>query len=363
MNTEHAATNAAFLAALQGGPATAPAGQPKRLGYVRIPGVVNLSFSKLSTFYTCPRKYMLGELEGMRKFNPSAHTAFGHSYGAGIQEYARWVDKLGHDKAVQRAVVGALAAWDTYSLDDVDAKGIKSFWRCTQAVALWCEREGRRLLEVYELANLELNGRTVPGIELEFYVHIGEHYNFQGHIDLVLRHRQTGELCVVEIKTMSKPPAPADWANSAQTIGYNVVLQGVGAMAAEQVAYHVLYLCYDASAMELTELPFSRSLAERSEWVTSLLADVQQMEMYKELGVWPKRGSQCMNYKRACEFFGICDLSHTARSAPDIGSYEDRALEDVHFVTRIEDLLELQERELAAHEAPPLETPLPTPPL
>lgn len=340
---------AAFLAALSE-PTNTPAkpeAAPKRLGYVKIPGVQDLSYSKLNTLHSCPRKFRLAELEGRKQFSPSAHTAFGHAYGAGVQEFIRYYDQLGPERAQQRAVVAALAAWDTFDLDDADAKGIKSFWKATQAVALWCVQEGARLMEDWELAVLDINGRVVDGIELQFYIRIGERFSYQGHIDLVLRNRHTGELCVLEVKTVSRPSAQSDWANSSQTIGYNVLLQAMGALHDEQVSYNVRYLVYNASAQETTEFQFSRSLAERSEWVTSLLTDVRQMELYSELGIWPKRGGSCRAFFRDCEFFGTCDLSYIAHGEPELGTYEATPLEDVDFVIDIEQLLEAQEAEAA----------------
>lgn len=343
-------TQAAFMAALAG---NAPAGRgpaPKKLGYVKIPGVRDLSYSKLNVLHSCPRKFRLAELEGRKQFSPSPHTAFGHAYGAGVQEFIRYYDMLGPERARKRAVVAALAAWDTYDLDDVDAKGIKSFWRATQAVELWCQVQGAALMQEYELAVLTVNGRVVDGIELQFYVRIGEGHSYQGHIDLVLRSRHTGELCVMEIKTTSRAAAQSDWANSSQTIGYNVLLQAMGAMTEEQVAYHVRYLVYNAASGETEEFQFSRSLAERSEWVTSLLIDIRQMELYEELGIWPKRGTECRAFFRDCEFFGTCDLSFAASAPAEDGTYETTPLEEVDFVTDIESLLALQEAEAASSE-------------
>lgn len=322
---------------------------PKKLGYVALPSIINLSYSRLNTLYSCPRKFQLSELMGRKSFSPTVHTAFGHAYGAGVQTFLQYApspdapfpeQEIALERAEQRAVVAAIAAWDMYSLDAEDAKRIKTVWEAVQAVRTFCQQDAPALLEEWELAYLP-NGK--PMIELMFYIHAGR-YSYQGHIDIVMRHRHSRELCVFEIKTGSKPASQADWANSNQTLGYNVVLQALGITEQEQAAYYVKYLCYDASSRTLQVMEFTKSAAERVEWIASMLMDMQQMDLYAEHGIWPKRGGSCMEWFRPCEHFMTCDLS-TATLAPPPpaeGSYESMELEDVDLVLTLDQLLELQ---------------------
>lgn len=328
----------AFLAALYGtdvGPEPA-ARPPAKLGYIIEPGVTAFSYSKRNNLHKCPRYFHLKEDRHLGSFQPNAHTAFGHAYGAGVQMFFRYAEELSLEEAEKRAVVATLAYWDTYSIWDADPKEIKTLWAAVIAVRKFCREEGIQLLTKYKLAYHPTSGK--PLIELLYYIRIGEGYSDQGHIDLVLEDRVTGELLVVEMKTGSAEFAEADWANSAQTIGYNVVLQAFGAMSKQQVAYHVLYLCYNAKDLVLQQFHFSRSLAERAEWLASLMLDVQLVEMYKSSGVWPKRGTQCRQYKRNCEFFGTCDLTRLA--PPKEATYTGLPIEAADFVTSVEELLE-----------------------
>lgn len=342
----------------------APAGAPKppkKLGYVAQEGVIGLSYSRLNTLYTCPRKFQLSELMGRKSFSPTMHTAFGHAYGAGVQTFLQYApsppaleqyegidpdwdatlyeQKL--ERAKQRAVVAAVAAWDMYSLDPeatTASMAKKSIWEAIQAVSTFCEQEAPALLEEWELAYLP-SGK--PMIELMFYIQAGR-YSYQGHIDIVLRHRHTRELCVFEIKTGSKPASQADWANSSQTLGYNVVLQAFGLTELTQPAYYVKYLCYDVSGRTMQIMEFTKSPAERVEWIASILMDMQQMDLYAEHGIWPKRGGSCMEWFRPCEHFMTCDLSTATIAPPEQGSYESMSLDEVDLVLTLEQLLELQ---------------------
>jgi len=343
-NTPADATTADFEAALNNpngqAPQVAAVRGPKKLGYVRIPGVVDTSFSRLNLLHACPRKFYLADIRGARSFSPTAHTAFGHAFAAGIQEYLRVFDELGHERAKAVASTACLAHWDCYNLYEEDKRRIKTYWLAVDAVENWCENSARYITDRYRIATV----LGKPGVELFFYVAIGDSYAYQGHIDLVLEDRVTGELTVLEIKTGSAAAQRADWGNSSQTIGYHILLQAMGAYAETPIAYHVLYLYYDAYGREVSYMPFSRSLAERSEWITSLMQDISMLEMYKTSNVWPKRGSSCREWGRDCEFYGLCDLTHAA--AADNGTFEFMTLDEVDFYCTVQDLLEMQRTEL-----------------
>lgn len=315
--------------------------EPKRLGYVKIDGVVDVSYSKLNTLYACPRKFHLAEMQGARSFNPKPATAFGHSFGAGVQEYLRAFELYDHEQAKQRAICAALAAWDCYLLTDEDKYKKSTYWKAIDAVERWCETSATRITDQYKLATI--NGK--PGIELFFYVRIGSEYAYQGHIDIVLEDRFTGELVVLEVKTGANAAQRADWANSSQTIGYHCVMQAMGAYAVRPTSYAVLYLYYSKSDSDFTYMPFSRPLAERSEWLSSLLLDVTAIKNYTSSNFWPKRGGACRDWNRDCEFFGMCDMT-SYTPPPEIGSYEPMRLEDADFVCDVQDLLALQQEEL-----------------
>lgn len=338
---------AAFLAALGTDDVTKlrpapPKDAPARLQYIRIPGVLDLSFSKRASLNKCPRYFKLRETEGLSSFTPSAHTAFGHSYGAGIQTFFKYADSHGLQAAEEFAQCAVLAWWDTYNIYDADPRNTKTIWACVAAVEKFCRNEGAELHKRYKVAIHPKTGRSL--IELLYYIDINGAYSDQGHIDLVLEDRNTGELMPVEVKTGSKTFNPSDWSNSSQTIGYSVVLQHFGLMHKQQAAYYVLYLCYDAVGRELQQFYFTRPLTERAEWLASLMFDVQIVAMYNEAGVWPKRGTACRTYKRDCEFYGVCDLTHMKK--PDLSTYQSLDLDKADFYCTIQELIEGAQQEL-----------------
>lgn len=346
----------------------------QKLSYVREDGIIALSYSKLETFYACPRRFQLGEVEDNRFRDPSAHTAYGHAVGAGIAVYllyapkpiradsnfekfdwscsdeaesvsatpdeeAAW--KRAHDNAIARAVFAGMQAWDHPDLFCADAKD-KTIEDAVYAIRLFANTTAQTILQDWEVAHLRCNGGVVkPAIELTFYVGIHERYSYQGHIDIVLRHRADRRLSVWEVKTSAKEIQQADWENSAQTLGYNVILQGVGEITDDTHDYEVHYICYNTGDRKFYILDFKKPVSIRAEFVATLMLDIQQIQCYIDNGLFPKRGSKCVSYGRACRFFGNCDLV-TRQSLQGDSAYSYMARDEVDFVLTIDDLLRLQ---------------------
>lgn len=337
-------TQQGFLAAVE----AEVSHKPVKLNYVVIEDEDSLSYSKLEKFYQCPRKYEVGQLKGLSEFSPSIHTAFGHAIGAGVQEFLLSKDK-------EKAVLAAIAAYDHSDIELAIEKANKSLWFAISAIDIFSNfyethqlQNGENFSD-YEVAILE--GK--PAIELTFYIKL-EGYNYQGHIDLVLRHKLTGRLVVFEIKTSKYAETIEDWKNSNQALGYNVVLNNFVKNMAD---YRVIYLCYNTLQRQFYTLEFIKTLESRTEFLLSLLADVEQMNLYKQLGFWPKRGTACKDFNRPCEYFDRCDNAgwiETQTRLKESGQldmpYEALDLADVTFVLDIKDLLESQQVE--ANETP-----------
>ena len=317
---------------------------PAKLTYIRVAGVQSLSYSKLATLHECPRKYQLRELEEQRKFEPTAHTAFGHAYGAGVQTFLQYAPAplqpnaeldtaqehhAQTELATAKAMCAALAAWDTYDIDDIDAGNIKGFYDAVRAIRIFIGDSGA-ILDQYKMWEFS---PTKPAVELLCYIDVTEGYSYQMHIDAVLEDRVTGALCVLEIKTGSRPFERADYENSSQTMGYCVALQAYGLIQDRQVEHRTLYLCYDAKNMNTQIFEFNRSLDVGMEWVVSLLLDIRSIETYKEYELFPRRGSACRNFNRKCEHFSTCTLAVRQPVADDSFSHTGIEAADMYITS------------------------------
>ena len=319
-------------------------GGPKqhKLGYVRIPGVIDLSYSKRQTLHGCARLFKLRELNDLRQRSSSVDTAYGHAFAAGVQSFLAYGDR-------ELAFCELLMMWDV-DVSDVKPKARKSLGMCVAKLEQFIDFiyplhfEGK-----WKCAHL-MNGR--PAVELHYYIKIGDHYSQQGHIDLVLESVETGELCVLEIKTGGGETHEAKWKNSDQTTGYNVVLDGVAVREEVRNKYQVIYLYCDTTGFEMdsgdagygfTLFHFPKSPRAKVDYINTLLLDIKQIQMYTEAGFWPKNGNHCHSFYKTCEFYGVCDLDSmlNAEHSGD-NAYESLTLDEVDYVFELEDLLDIQ---------------------
>ncbi len=325
-------TGDAFLAAMM-----EPA-KPKKLGYVFRPGKRSLSYSRLGTFHSCPRKFHIGELRGARGFEPTIHTAFGHAYGAGVQTYMQYVESHGHEVAKMRAVISAISAYDYPDIFEELPRVSKSFNHAIIAVENFCELTGPMICQDFRLAIL--NGK--PAVELFFLLDIDDNTDYQGHIDLILQHKESGELYVAEIKSKGGDTHPAEWQNSFQTLGYNAILHAYHPTGTN---FNVLYLVFNTKDLVTTPMSFTKSSAHRAEFITTLLQEVAVMDMYEEQEHWPKRGNSCYAWNKPCYLFGLCDSPLAA--IPQDEAYESMGMEEVDIHLHIDNMLSSESSELS----------------
>lgn len=312
----------------------------KRLGYVKIPGVINLSYSRLQTFHGCPRKFLLREVVAADAgFSGTVHTAFGSAFGAGVQEVLQ-------SGSLQRGLLAAFAAWDV-GYFEADKKSNKNIWTALMGVEKFYDLIYPELLDAgYELATY--NGK--PANELFFLVWYGEKYNHQGHIDIVLYNRRTNKLVVLELKTTSKTPHVADWQNSEQTLGYSVVLDAMAEAIGAEAGWEVEYLIYNPSPTKdnpedgfgFVNYTFPKSELLKTEYIVGTLQDIRLIEMMFEDKHFPKRGNNCMSWNRVCDYFGRCDELQE--------QYIHRDLYEVHSENYEDDVYETQGKELLDFE-------------
>lgn len=267
------------------------------------PRLQNLSYSSLGTLHTCPRKFQLDRLGSIEESNDRDGTqnltfAFGHAVGDGIQQVLE-------GKEEQQILFNLFLGWDADILEE-NTKQKKSFFHAMLAVQKFIFMRKCEFLDGYEL--LEYNGK--PACELSFRITFPDGFKYRGFVDAVLRHKETGKILVLEVKTSSATNLnAATFKNSAQAIGYSVVLDVI---APDVSAYEVQYLVYMTKAAEYEMLSFNKSYLQRALWIRELLLDIEVIKLYASQNIYPMRGESCFNFFRECEYMGLCTLS-TAR--------------------------------------------------
>lgn len=289
-----------------------------------------LSYSGILNLHSCPRKFQLHRLRSTHKSAESVKStvtfAFGHVVGEGIASVFEGVP-------VDQIIWNMFLGWHT-DLANVDEKLEKSIYTAIFAIQRLVSMREAGFIKEYDL--VYYNGK--PATELSFCVNFPDGFRLRGFVDAVLRHRNTGSVIVLECKTTGAVSLnPATYKNSAQAIGYSIVLDVI---FPELSAYEVLYLVYQTKAKEYTAIPFEKTYLQRALWIRELLLDIETIKMYEEAEVYPMHGESCFVFFRECEYFNTCQLSTKYLTKPM--TIEEVDTNDYEIVLSLNDLLETQ---------------------
>lgn len=305
------------------------------------PRYLRTSYSSNLLQHACPRKFQLKCLGAQREPDELSNItfAFGHIVGDGLQNIL-----LG--KPWEEVVFKAYLGWHA-DLFAANEKQSKDFFK-----ALYCLQQFNSLVEggfldEYEVAFFE--GK--PAAELSFRIHF-PNSTFRGFVDLVLRHKITGELVVLELKTTSANYIRASsYKNSAQAIGYSVVLDKI---EPDNTSYGVIYLCYLTKGQKFEIFEFPKTYHQRSLWIRDRLNDESEIVKLAQeegnYGIWPMHGESCYSFGRDCEYMDSCHLS----TENQMVSLNEEHYKDINrdtkeeatyqFEIQLSELLEAQER-------------------
>lgn len=278
--------------------------------------ILNLSYSSLLTLHACPRKFQLYRLnaavEQPEDVPGSVTFAYGHIVGEGIQHI------LTGDN-FRDVLWKVFLSWDVDLLAD-NPKQNKSFWGAVFALQQFDSLFSNGYLEGYELVHYQ--GK--PATELSFAIHLPDGFIYRGFVDAVLQHTVSGEVLVLECKTTAATAVnPAQYKNSAQAIGYSIVLD---ALFPSLSSYKVLYLVYQTKSESYVQLPFDKSYYSRALWIRELLLDLEVIKMYEDALIYPMHGESCFSFFKECEYMQLCTLS-TERLTSKLTPEEEQVLE------------------------------------
>lgn len=294
------------------------------------PRIRQLSYSSLLTLHSCPRKFQLSRLRSTHKAEESEKStvtfAFGHVVGEGLAS-------LLEGKSIEDVIFQAFLGWHT-DLAAEDEKLKKSFYSAITALQRFASMRDEGFLDEYELVYQD--GR--PACELSFVVIFPDGFRLRGFVDAVLKHKHTGAAIVLECKTTGSATVnPATYKNSAQAIGYSVVLD---VLFPSLSSYEVLYLVYQTKTQEYTCIPFTKSYMQRALWIRELLLDIETIKMYEEAEIYPQRGESCFSFFRECEYMQSCSLSTDYLTKPCTPAEIDST--DYQINLTLEDLIVAQ---------------------
>lgn len=262
-----------------------------------------LSYSRSLTLHSCPRKFELDAKFNIKSNRNSVTFAYGHAVGDGIQSV---LSGDSFDVALTRTIL----AYDFYEDDkgnDNEKAQKKSLWYAIKNVELFYQQYTAELftfLKGWEVPTFTTDDGTLrPASEISFVIDCTEGYTYEGHIDLILHNPTTNRYMVLELKTTGMNVVdPASFKNSAQALGYGVVVDAIASNIKATASYDVLYMVYKSRTMEIVPMQFSKTPRMRAQWLNSLIADIQYIEQCEESEYYPHRGESCFNYFRPCTY-------------------------------------------------------------
>lgn len=295
------------------------------------PRIRQLSYSSLLSLHSCPRKFQLSRLRTTHRseelLKSTITFSFGHVVGEGIQLV---LEGKSEEEVIWRMFLG----WHTPNLFDADEKDKKDFWSAVIAIQRFIAMREGGFLNDYELVHY--NGK--PACELSFAVSFPDGFRLRGFVDAVLRHKITGAIIVLECKTTGATTLnPATYKNSAQAIGYSVVLD---VLFPELSSYDVLYLIYQTKSREYSVIPFTKTYLQRALWIRELLLDIEMIKLYAEAEVFPMHGESCVVFGRDCEYLQSCGLSTSYLTKPCTEADLDKTEYQINLT--LTDLLDAQ---------------------
>jgi hypothetical protein len=310
-----------------------------------------LSYSRQLTLHSCPRKYELDAKKAIKGRIESVTFSYGHAVGQAIQSTMA-------GRTFNETIIDTVLAY-THDEDDAGSESEqnakKSIWWAVVAAEEFHKKYHAGVysfLDGWEVAMFkDESGNDLPAVELTFVVTLIDGYSYEGHIDLVLYHPGKDRYMILELKTTGMSSiSEASYKNSAQALGYGVVLDLIADNMKATASFDVLYMVYKSRTKEIIPMLFTKTPDMRVKWLSSLLTDMQILDMYEENG-YPTHGESCYNFFRECEYLGLCTMSDesidrmygSVTAEDEEGGNTYSAMSTPTFLFTIDQLLERQE--------------------
>src|ERR1700744_3382717 len=262
--------------------------QEQDSGPIVDPRLKQLSYSSNLLLHSCPRRFQLYKMGGKKNAEEDEESttfAFGHLLGLGIQMQFQGASE-------EEIFWECFKAWQPDLMAEHE-KRCESFWLVMYAIQKFIGMRNSGLLADYELVYHE--GK--PAVELGFCINFPDGFRYRGYVDVVLRHKYSGRVTVLELKStgLTGEINEAVYKNSAQAIGYSIILDAIYPGLSE---YEVFYFAYKKKEREFVLQPYTKSYLQRALWIQELILDIEMIKLYVGAGVYPQHGESCYSFYR-----------------------------------------------------------------
>ena len=300
-----------------------------------------LSYSRQLTLHLCPRKYEILAKTKANMFEDCVTFAYGSCVGRGIQSILE-------GKSIDRVIWDAICAYDYDIFAELTANEIDSkksiFWAIDglQKLNLLLNSPASPLADWEVACVLTHNSEVKAAVELSFVVLGNDGYTYEGHIDLVLQHKKTKALAVLEIKTDgTQLIEPAKYENSNQALGYSMIVEQIANDQKIPVptTFQVFYFVYGTRKQQYEVFTFTKPMSVRHRWILGLASDFNYIEQCEVDYGYQMRGQSCFHFFKKCKALGRCTLSNDSLSLDNAANvFSDKLQPD--FIYNLSALIE-----------------------
>lgn len=319
-------------------------------------GEKGLSYSRIQKL-SCARYFEILYILGYESDEDKPHFSYGHLVAAFVQNYfklRKTMPDLSEKEVQNLAMLSSFPewSWPDYDGNEKELKKKRSLWHAIYAFRMFCKEiadPNSRFHDIsndYEVAMVKNRfGDVIPAVELEFLIELRDGYTYEGHVDLILQHKETGEMIVWEGKTTSLNQLhPAMYKNSLQALGYTIVTDHIAVNENRSTAMYVDYFVYINKLQEWQHLRFPKSLSLRSDFLATLDTQIDLIETMKERKTFPRNGDKCFDFFSPCPAYNVC---HASNKSIQLLAKKDRGIDEkrkaeMDFIFTMDDITRTQ---------------------
>lgn len=296
---------------------------------------IQVSYSSLGTFSSCPRKFELDKLypRPPRNFQDNYAADVGLALHAGYQDFLV-------NQSEESAIWAFMQAFP-YEGEYSQSNDYRSF---DAALSTLEEMMNKREVFDYRLVQIRKpDGEIAPAIEVPFEIVFkglevapcerypdGAEFSVIGYIDSIMQNLATDMYRSMDIKTsrMKLLDATGKYKFDNQQVPYGLVVDHVAQGTID--SFEVLYLdCYvDLIDPVVSLYPFMKSRTDIQEWGMNKVIQFQQIARFIAADYFPRTDNGCLFYNKPCRFLEPCQSRDRASlmdwfllgAAPDGGT-------------------------------------------
>lgn len=278
---------------------------------------ITTSHSVDNLFDYCARKFEFATMYDKRPDRDSGFAAdVGTALHEGLQRYVLLRNAGENEQHCVEQAYLTLLQWYPFADERDQHTGVRSFDNTNLMLYKLMRWEG---WDDWELVQVDGFGW---GIEIPFRIRHESIGSFvskntgetcmlatQGKIDFVLRHKKTGVIATLDLKTtiVSEDLVEAEYKHSGQQVGYSQVIQHLlGEVLNEFDVYYLVAHFRSDDEPKIHLVKIEKDSDAIDDYWLGKIERLMRMRYYAEAGWFPRTNGGCHSWNKQCSFFKIC---------------------------------------------------------